>query len=144
MELDRCLCQWVCLDISVKGSACVEVGAQSRLGRVAKEMSLWALKSGSSVLHSQLHFLLIVCCAQEPSLPTAPLPLPLPQCLPPALLRGAGSFTTFTVQVNTPLLEKNHSVEFTSPAPSHYYITLPHVCSCISLFLVCHLPPSPE
>ena len=78
VELDRCLCQWVCLDISVKGSACVEVGAQSRLGRVAKEMSLWALKSGSSVLHSQLHFLLIVCCAQEPSLPTAPLPLPLP------------------------------------------------------------------
>lgn len=114
----------------------MEDGAQSRLGRVAKEMCLWALERGSPVLRSHLYFLLIVC----------PGAFPLPHCLclcpsacPPALLHGAGSFTAFTVQVNTPLLERNHSVEFTSPAPGHCCIALSH---CLYLYLVVSCVPT--
>lgn len=59
--MELCVCQWVCPDISAKGSACVEVGAQSKAGQVAKEMCLWDLKSGSPVFHSQLYYLLEMC-----------------------------------------------------------------------------------
>lgn len=77
--MELCVCQWVCPDISVKGSACVEVGAQSKVGQVAKEMCLWALKSGSRVPLSAL--LLARGVPLPRSLPTAPPPLPLPPCL---------------------------------------------------------------
>lgn len=92
-------------------------------GQVAKEMCLWALKSGSPVFHSQLYYLLEVCLC----------PVPVPA------LQGAGSFIAFKAHQSP---SPRRTTQLRGPLPPLVTITSFTFCSVLVFFHLFLVSPS--
>lgn len=132
------------LDICVRGLACAEDAAWSRLGKVEKEMrfSLWALEFSPEFSASAL------LPANGWCLHRGHLSFPLLQCLPHSSSSSAFlHFPAFRLQLKQPLLQKKPSLATQSNLPPqvlwqhHFALFSVHVFLC---FLCVHLPLSLE